>query len=693
MIKKIKGLPKSLKILLFIIIIGSGAYVSSWAFGSVVSSGSSSVSSLNKGLIAHWPLDADHFNSANNRVSDTSPYANHGTNNGATLAEDRHGKSGGAMSFSTNSRVNTPIGNNYDVGLNSLSFSMWVKTNTTSGQEMFAAFGTNTDNRRAYFAKYNGKWDMGIRNNAWGSAQHNVTTDWTHIVVVFDGGSNVATMYVNGELSLQKSYSDYNLLANMTIGSYGDASYQFFGSIDDVRLYDRALSLEEIKLLYDSYSPKTTAGSLQKGLVLDMPLTSNWTKSETTGSQIMTDKTPYSNDGQNVGAIISEEGATFNGSSQYISNIDVKNPSILEPAAITVSSWIKMATDASTARHIWFTKWYGYSNEIEATTRIPYLRLNGPGDIRSNTPITLGVWHHFVGTYDPTIGGRVYLDGVLVGTRAPNGQITHSRDFPLNIGRYSGGIYFRGMVKNARIYNRALSEEEVKLLYDRGLSDAGAKAVHSELRESCKAIRDAGEAGGDGLYTIKPALADKPIAVYCDMTSSGGGWTLVYHGLSSSATNVSYTTGNAVEIAPKVEFNEMRIAPVHWPYELIRSTTETATMNQTFSWYYQWLHAQSDSPHPNISFHSAATGAQTVKFSSLGSMMHGYGNNWRRIVPPLYTQPHPSYLYLGLFGSYGISRNDWGYGDYNQFMLNTSPRESGRGLTPIESQEIKVWIR
>ncbi|NCD07569.1 MAG: LamG domain-containing protein, partial [Spirochaetia bacterium] len=153
---------------------------------------------------------------------------------------------------------------------------------------------------------------------------------------------------------------------------------------------------------------------------------------------------------------------------QYIGNIDTINPEILEPESITVSSWIKMDTDDSTSRHIWFTKWYGYSNEIEATTRLPYFRLNGPGDTKSNTPITLGVWHHFVGTYDPLIGGRVYLDGQLVGSKSANGAINHSRNFPLNIGRYYGGIYFKGMISNARIYNRALSAEEVELLYARG---------------------------------------------------------------------------------------------------------------------------------------------------------------------------------------------------------------------------------
>ena len=440
-------------------------------------------SSLQKGLIAHWTMDQKDYNFNINKLSDKTPYLNHGINSGASSTIDRHGNEGGAMSFN-NQKIETPLTTTPE----DMSFSVWFRK-TTESWDSIAILGKrngqsgwmlyrNSGDKNGYF-----RWYMHYLNTSdtvsayigWPGIDGLENNKWHHIVVTrsYNGESII---YKDGELygswGRPSNFKSWIYNTNgISIGSerVGSNNWGLVGAeLDDLRIYNRVISHEEVKNLYNSYSPNIVISSLQKGLILDMPLKSDYTKTVIPGSQIMTDRTPYSNNGQNYGGIVSESWTSFNGTSQYIANLDSVNPALFEPSSITVSSWINMDLDASTVRHIWLTKWLGYSFEIEANTRIPYFRLNGPGDIKSNTAVTLGNWHHLVGTYDPSIGGRIYLDGKLVGTRAAVGQITHSRSHPLNVGRYSGGVYFKGKISSVRIYNRALSAEEVMSLYDRG---------------------------------------------------------------------------------------------------------------------------------------------------------------------------------------------------------------------------------
>jgi len=82
----------------------------------------------------------------------------------------------------------------------------------------------------------------------------------------------------------------------------------------------------------------------------------------------------------------------------------------------------------------------------------------------STSEVVAGEWIYVVGTLNGTTL-NLYFNGVLEGTGTFSGT-RGSLTSDLAIGRRSGASYFKGAIDEVRIYNRALSTEEVQDLYD-----------------------------------------------------------------------------------------------------------------------------------------------------------------------------------------------------------------------------------
>src|SRR3989344_1376303 len=135
--------------------------------------------------------------------------------------------------------------------------------------------------------------------------------------------------------------------------------------------------------------------------------------------------------------------------------VTVAHNASLTPAAITISAWIKPATDGVTKRII--DKNPGYLIRRLTNGAVQFI----PGFINSNATAPSGAWTHIVITADST-GTNWYINGVLDKVTstayAPSG--TASLVFGGNLDFYAGDL------DDVRIYNRALSASEVTELYN-----------------------------------------------------------------------------------------------------------------------------------------------------------------------------------------------------------------------------------
>ncbi len=89
-----------------------------------------------------------------------------------------------------------------------------------------------------------------------------------------------------------------------------------------------------------------------------------------------------------------------------------------------------------------------------------YLHLNGTWQILSAPYPSLNEWHHVAATYDGYYM-RIYLDGVLAGTKQVTGNITINSN-NLVLGQQPGYLeYFKGQVDEAKVWSRALNQCEI----------------------------------------------------------------------------------------------------------------------------------------------------------------------------------------------------------------------------------------
>ena len=389
--------------------------------------GTAQAPTMYKGLVGYWSMDASDYNSANSRVTDKSSFENHGINSGATFTTDRFGKEGGgAMIFDGDYiEILNPI-NQLNLE-QEWTVSAWVNIEDKDSQYLIKGLNhglelTHDSTNRPLLYLNSGTNDYYI----YGSASNLLEGQgWKHVIFIFRNSDGLRKIYIDGQdrsgVGPNKTYTPSGISALLKIG------YGAKGAIDELRVYNRALSESEIQSLYNSYNSKTTTGTLQQGLVLDMPLKLKYTKDETPGSEIMTDRTPYSNDGQNYGATITSDGASFDGVDDYIRlPNEIISTANIRSKGVTYAAWIKLVNTGSSQKIIGQKPGSGYSDfssgglGVNTSNKAIMIAYDDGASYKyatGDTNLQSNVWHFLVGTYNPIDKNiRIYVDGLSDGT-------------------------------------------------------------------------------------------------------------------------------------------------------------------------------------------------------------------------------------------------------------------------------------
>lgn len=204
--------------------------------------------SLTQGLVGYWPFCGN--------ANDESGNGNNGTSNGATLTTDRFGNSNSAYNFSGGSSVSVPM----TLLLHNLpvrTFSCWFNANgaqnggriyeTTYLNGGIAMYNGNVLD--AFY--YNGTYECNVTNIIAGNLN-----EWHNLVYVTDSNTGLGSIYLDGVFIDSRNglpfTSPSNWLNNFLRFGLGAQGESFIGKIDDIGIWNRALTQEEITNLYNA---------------------------------------------------------------------------------------------------------------------------------------------------------------------------------------------------------------------------------------------------------------------------------------------------------------------------------------------------------------------------------------------------------------------------------------------------------
>jgi hypothetical protein len=206
------------------------------------------------GLVAYYPF--------NGNANDESGNGNDGTIMGPTLTTDRFGNPDSAYSFDgTDDYIRVPDNDSLDLS-DGLTIMAWIKSENTEGaRDIVVKWNDNTSDRSYIFKD----WDYGDKlsielakenNEVLASLQSTTsiaTGEWIFVATTFD--SNTVKLYLNGAQDTSSTATGIIRASatDMLIGAvftWGGIYQNFDGVIDDVRIYNRALTPDEILELY-----------------------------------------------------------------------------------------------------------------------------------------------------------------------------------------------------------------------------------------------------------------------------------------------------------------------------------------------------------------------------------------------------------------------------------------------------------
>ncbi len=414
------------------------------------------------------PVASYSFNEGTGETAhDDSGNGHDGTVHGAEWTED--GKYGGALNFEGGgNRVVVPDSKQLDF-TGAFTIEAWVRQ---WGRRPWESIISKAESKKPNYGYllYAGNEEGETGPSAWIADKEGSQTSvedeeelpeeaWSHLAVASDGEE--LRIYVDGELiATEAALTPRITEAPLRIGGNESWWEYFDGTIDEVRLYDRALDAGEIEEDRDiPIEPQPYQG---QGPV------AAYSFGEGSGG-VAHDDSGNGHDGTVHGAEWTEAGryggALDFGEGDWVSLADSSSLNFAE--GFTLEAWVQLDEQRPWAPLISKIEpeepdisylFYAGNEEEGPSGWVADSELNIAG-VQGAETLPLNAWSHVTLTSDDEYL-RLYVGGELIATEAALPAKTTESE--LRIGGEQWGEYFDGTIDEVRLYDRALGAEKIK---------------------------------------------------------------------------------------------------------------------------------------------------------------------------------------------------------------------------------------
>ena len=376
------------------------------------------------------------------------------TNSGATV--DNNGKIGKCYSFNGSSaKISTSINLTPE-----MSFCTWVKFNSVQNFVIDARNSSGQGYQPMYISS-TGVQIYSSGSPSGGYINYSFSTNvWYHLVVSYS--NNKGYLYVNGTLVGTIGVASLTLNNSiLTIGSRYSSERSLNGKLNDIRVYDHALSPKEVK-------------ELSKGLCLHYKLDGVCNTIDSTEW----DCSGFGNNGIKNGSItVSNDTGRYSSSYKFgTTSSKIKLPAFSYSGLANSYSFSWWQKNTGSGNMPW-----GFSDgnrlNLYHTTNLCWNTGDGGGNpfkdssgtAIPNTRLCDSTWHHCVVTGNGSTT-KLYIDGIYAGAATTYKAITGTQIYISGWDTSTSYTFSGSNLSDFRIYATVLSDADIKELYNTPLS-------------------------------------------------------------------------------------------------------------------------------------------------------------------------------------------------------------------------------